>query len=214
MIKISILFFTLLLFSACSFKSPQNDWQYKSVSALESYTKNFLSANDAMAKNDLIRAINHAKQGADIKTLSRIYLTKCALNISVGIKDECLEYQNISHLYRDSNLDAYFAFIEKKSDYDIEKLDIHYQEFASKLKLQDYSAAQDKITKISKVTSKLLAASLIRENLTSKTIDEMISLASFNGYKKSALFWLNEKLFYTKDIDERENLIKIIEVLK
>ncbi|EQB39272.1 hypothetical protein M947_07325 [Sulfurimonas hongkongensis] len=214
MIKILLLFLTLLLFNACSFKSPPNDWQYKSVSAFESYTKNFLGANDAMAKDDLMRAINHAKQGADLKALSRIYLAKCALNIIVGVKDECKEFQDISILQKDASSDAYFAFIQQKNDYDINELDASYQNFAARLKAQEYKEANKAIMKISKPTSKLLAAALIRDKLTSKTRDEIIKTASFNGYKKSSLFWLNEKVNHTKDINEKERLIKKIEALR
>lgn len=214
MIKIVLLFFTLLLFSACSFKQAPNDWQYKSVRAFESYTSNFLSDHDRIAKADLKRAINHAKQGSDLKTLSHIYLSKCALNISVGIEDECKEFQKISALHRDPASDTYFAFIQKKGDYDISKLDYNYKEFATKLKAKDYVGANEAIVKISKPTSKLLAAALIRDKITAKTREEVIKVASFNGYKKSTLFWLNEKLVYTKDIYEREILIKKIEVLK
>ena len=96
MIKIEILSHSLLLFSACSFKSPPNQWQFKSTAAFDSYTKNFLSSNDALAKNDLSRAIKHAKQSADLKMLARVYLGECALNISVGIDDNCKDYLNIS----------------------------------------------------------------------------------------------------------------------
>jgi hypothetical protein len=214
MIKTVSLFFTLLLFSACSFKSPPNDWQYKSVAAFESYTKNFLSANDAMAKNDLSRAINHAKQGADLKILANIHLAKCALNISVGIKDECFEYQDISDIQNEKTTDAYFKFIQHKNDYDINSLESQYKNFAAKLKVIDYDGANEAILDISKPTSKLLAAALMRGKISTKIRDEMIEVASFNGYKKSVLFWLNEKLIYTKDINERENIIKKIEFLK
>lgn len=201
MIKNILLFFTLIFFSACSFQSPPNDWQYKSVSAFEAYTQNFLGANDAIAKNDLKRAVEHAKQGADLKTLSNIYLAKCALNISVGVNDECQEYQEISSLVEDSPSEAYFAFIQHKRDYDISKLDASYKNFALSLKKQDYTKANQYIKSIEKPTSKLLAAALIKDKLTIKTREDMINVASFNGYKKSALFWLNEKLFYTKDIN-------------
>lgn len=211
MIRITLFFLTLLLFSACSFKSPPNDWQYKSVSAFESYTKNFLSANDTIAKNDLKRAIEHAKQGADIKTLSHIYLAKCALNISVGVNDECKEYQNISALVSDAALEAYFNFIQKKESYDIDKLDASYHNFATSL--NDKEKLNESILKISNPTSKLLAAALAKDNLTQQTREAMINVASFNGYKKSTLFWLNEKLLFTKDESEMGKLIKMIEIL-
>jgi hypothetical protein len=84
-----LLFIFLLQFNGCSFKTPQNKWQFKSVNAFSAYTKNFLSAKDTLAKDDLKRAVNHAKQSANLSQLARIYLGECALNISVGLKDNC-----------------------------------------------------------------------------------------------------------------------------
>ncbi|MFT7005397.1 MAG: hypothetical protein ACJAWW_002772, partial [Sulfurimonas sp.] len=116
MIKIIILSCSLVFFSACSFKSPANQWQYQSSSAFDSYTKNFLSCNNSLAKNDLSRAIKHSKQSADLTMLCKIYLGKCALNISVGLNDSCKEYKNISELVNNKSLDAYYDFITLKED--------------------------------------------------------------------------------------------------
>ncbi len=42
--------------------------------------------------------------------------------------------------------------------------------------------------KIDKITSKLLAASLIKDKASIKTVDKMIEIASFHGYKKKCDF--------------------------
>jgi hypothetical protein len=214
MIKIIILSITLLLLSACSFKSPPNQWQYKSTTAFDSYTKNFLSANDALAENDLSRAIKHAKQSADLKMLARVYLGKCALNISVAIDDNCKDYLDIADLVNDKSLDAYYSFITLKSEYLVENLNSQYIDFALLVKNKSFTKANSEILKIDKPISKLLAASLIKDKLSNAIRDEMIKIASFYGYKKSVLFWLNEAKVNTTNEDNRKNLSKKIYILK
>lgn len=213
MIKTALLFISLLLLSACSFKSPPNQWQYKSTAAFDSYTKNFLSANDALAKNDLSRAISHAKQSADLEMLARVYLGVCALNISVGIDDECKDYLLISDLVDDKSLDAYYSFITLKPKYLVENLSSQYRDFALAIRERNFAKANSEILTIDKTTSKLLAAALIKDKLSEVTRDEMINIASFYGYKKSILFWLNEAMLNAVDEGKRKNLSKKISIL-
>lgn len=213
MIKTALLFISLLLLSACSFKSPPNQWQYKSATAFDSYTTNFLSANDALAKNDLSRAIKHAKKSADLEMLARVYLGVCALNISVGIDDECKDYLLISDLVDDKSLDAYYSFITLKPKYLVENLSSQYRDFALAIRERNFAKANSEIPTIDKATSKLLAAALIKDRLSEATRDEMINIASFYGYKKSILFWLNEAMLNAVDEDKRKNLSKKISIL-
>ncbi|MFT5836163.1 MAG: hypothetical protein ACI9RG_001057 [Sulfurimonas sp.] len=72
----------------------------------------------------------------------------------------------------------------------------------------------DEILNIDKITSKLLAASLVKDKLTQSTRYEMIKSASFYGYKKSVLFWLNEAKINTISEEERNHLSKKIFILK
>ncbi len=76
--------------------------------------KNFLIDNEDIAKDDLQRAIKYAKQSADLRQLSRIYLGECALNISVGLKDECTKYQELELLVNSIELKAYFMMLQSK----------------------------------------------------------------------------------------------------
>ncbi len=212
MIKIIFISINLLLFSACSFKTPANQWQYQSSNAFSSYTKNFLSSNEALAKNDLSRSIKHAKKSADLEILARIYLGECALNISVGIKDRCENYTNISDVVNEKSLGAYYNFITLQNT-NLKDLDAKYQNFASYLKTDEFLKASDELKNIPSPNSKLLCASLIKEHLTLETISEMTKLASFYGYKKSVLFWLNEEKNKTKDIKKQDILSKKIKIL-
>jgi len=215
MIKLIFLFMILLLLSSCSFKATPNKWQYDSSNAFDSYTKNFLSSNDTLAQENLDMAIKHAKKSADLTTLARIYLGECALNISVGLKDECNSYLSIADLVDDKRVDAYYHFITLQLDkLYIEHLSKNYKLFAMHLSKKEFIKAQHELLNISKDTSKLVAASLIKDSLDSKTREEMIKVASFNGYKKSVIFWLNESKINSTDKNERRKIAKKISILK
>jgi DNA primase len=212
MIKILIL--SLIFFTACSFKTPQNEWQYKSANAFNSYTKNFLGSNDILAKSDLDRAIKHAKKSADLTELAKIYLGECALNISVGKSSTCREYQNISELVQNRELQAYYALISlhvKKQQ--IEFLPQVYREFALHVEREEYKKAELTLLHVEKPISTLLCASLIKERVSNETKENMIKLASFNGYKKVVLFWLDELLKTTFNKKKKENIKKKISIL-
>jgi len=210
-----LLFISILLFTSCSFKTPPNLWQHKSANAFHSYTQDFLSKNDNMATNDLQRAIKHAKQSADLTQLARVYLGKCALNISVGVEDSCQEYLNIADVVQSDRLDAYYSFITKSIvDKQIDFLPQYYQEYIKNIKKKDFIEANKNILSMPKITSTLLCAVLIKENLEQDSRAKITKLASFYGYKKAVLFWLNEQKKYTQDRKEKEYLEKKISILK
>lgn len=203
-----------IVFSACSFKTAPNEWQHKSVNAFNSYTKNFLSNNDSLAKNDLNRAISHAKSSSDLSPLARIYLGKCALNISVGIKDTCSEYNSISEFIKDDKLNAYYSFLTSTIAHEqIKSLPNSYQSFYLHVESSNFYEANNDILNIDKPTSKLLAASLIKNNINDKTIEKILKVASFYGYKKVVLFWLNEKISRTNNEEEKRRISKKIDIL-
>ncbi|WP_321777383.1 hypothetical protein [Sulfurimonas sp.] len=212
MIKIFLVSLSLLIFNACSFKTPPNQWQYQSSNAFNSYTKNFLESNEALAKNDLSRSIKHAKKSADLTMLARVYLGECALNISVGIKDRCKSYTGISDVVKDEGLDAYYNFITLQN-IKPKNLDAKYKNFASYINNSQFKKAQLELSNINSVNSKLLCASLIKEHLDSSSREEMIKTASFHGYKKSVLFWLNEEKEKTRDEEKRIILSKKIKIM-
>ena len=214
MIKFMTLFF-ILFFSACSFNAPQNIWQRKSANAFSSYTKNFLANNNGMATNDLQRAIKHAKQSANLTQLARVYLGKCALNISVGREDNCQEYLDIADVVNSKKLQAYYSFITKSiSDEEIGFLPNYYQEYSKNIKNKNFIEANKNILTMPRVTSTLLCGVLIKENLEQTSREKITQLASFYGYKKAVLFWLNEQKTFTKDIKKKAYLDKKIFILK
>ncbi len=214
MIKITLTLFILLILSACSLKTPQNNWQIKSTNAFSSYTQNFLSAHDALAKNDLSRAIKHAKQSANLSQLAKIYLGECALNISAGINDACTKYSKISDLIDDEGLDSYYKLLT----HSIEEKHIHflpnqYKQFTESLIKKDFTKANKEIQSIDKLTSALLCASLIKEKTTQETREKLIESASFSGYKRSVLFWLAESKKTASSPAEIQSLDRKISIL-
>jgi len=215
MMKNLFILLALIFLSACSFQTPQNQWQYKSSSAFESYKKNFLSNNDVLAKSDLNRAIKHAKQSADFTQLARIYLGVCSLNLANGVKDDCKNYKRVSNLLKSKELESYYKLISNAiTQKDIEYLPQEYKEFALSLVEKDYAKANQDILNIQKTTSAFVASALIKEYLQPQTREYILTKASYHGYKKTVLFWLEENLKYTKDEEKIQQIQKKIFILK
>lgn len=213
--KPTIYLLTILLFSGCSFDTPPNEWQYSSVNAFDSYTKNFLRSNDNLAKNDLQRAVKHAKNSAELTHLGSIYLGECALNISVGIADKCKKYQDIEELIGSKTLDAYYDFLTLSiREEQISQLPKIYREFIWHVKSKEFSEANKDIAKMDKPTSQLLAASLLKDKIEKNTIEKVIEVASFNGYKKTLIFWLNKLKERTSSKKELNKINKKISILE
>jgi len=204
-----------MLMSACSLKTPPNNFQYKSVNAFSSYTSNFLSGDDLVAKNDISRAIKHAKRGADLNTLARIYLGECSLNISVAIDDKCSKYINIKNIINDNSLDAYYNLITQNLKHkDITYLPKKYKKFAFYVYKNQYNKAFKEIQSMQDISSQLVSSALIKESLDEKEILIIIDIASFYGYKKSVLFWLKTLQNISIDETTKENIAKKISILE
>ena len=211
----NILIILVFIFSGCSFQTPPNQAQFETTNAFASYTKNFLSGNNTIAKNDIDRAINHAKKSANLDALARIYLGECALNISVGIKDSCKKYTDIKELLVDDSLEPYYSFISSHmKQTQVDKLPKVYKAFATHLKTKKFNIAYKEILSMNSEVSQLVSASLIKNYLDINQMNTIINIASFHGYKKSVLFWLSELKNITKDEILKKRISKKIEILK
>lgn len=212
MIKFTL--FLVLLLSGCAIKAPINDWQVKSTTAFNSYQKNFLNNNDAIAKSDLSRAIRHAKQSANLTQLAKVYLGSCALNISSGINDECTQYQNIADVSTNSKLEAYYSFLSLSlKEKQITLLPPQYQGFAKAMIQKDFSQANKEILKMKKASSTYLSASLMKNTLTKQTRQSIIKMASSYGHKKIILFCLKEVKKSSTNSQEIADIDKKISIL-
>lgn len=207
------LLLTLLFLSACSFKTPDNKWQHNSANYFQLYTKNFLNANKVLAKSDLKVAIENAKRSADLTTLAKVYLGKCALDISVGINNDCQEYQDIALLVEDVKLEAYHHFLEQKmQESEFKLLPSAYQNFVQAIAKKDTVSAKKAIVSMEKITSQLLASALIKEELDKQSVAFILQRASYFGYKKAVLFWLAESKKYASN-EEVKKIEKKIQIL-
>jgi len=214
MIKTALLILLLSTFSGCSFKTPPNQWQHKSTNAFSSYSKNFLSAKDILAKNDFKRAVAYAKVTADLSSLAKIYLGECALNISVGIKERCLKYQNIRPTLKSKSLEAYYNLLNLTIEsHTVDSLPSQYQDFAQNLLDANYEKANQNVRSIEKTTSKMLAGALLKEHIQEQSIRDIIKDASLHGYKKGVLYWLKRLKGVSKDTNEITIINKKIEVI-
>ena len=205
MIKYLVLVVIVVAFSACSFKKEPNEWQYKSASYFKEYQENFLSSNDILAKGELNQAIKYAKKSADLNRLGQIYLGECALNISVGLEDKCEKYQAISNAVDSKKLDAYYAFITKSlQEKQVSFLQKHYQTCMSQ---------SADLFNMPRVSSTFLCASLRRESLDDVSREKLVKLASYHGYKKVVLFWLQEQKKYLNNSEEIDKINMKITIL-
>ncbi|MBF0265953.1 MAG: hypothetical protein HQL46_11840 [Gammaproteobacteria bacterium] len=199
----------------CSFKAPESQWQIRSKNAFNSYSNNFLSGNETLAKNDLNRAVRHINVSADLNKLARLYLSVCALNIATGINDKCEQYLDIKDLTQTQSLSSYYALLQGiLKTGDIEHLPLNYQEFASHLLNKNYNQAFKAIELINKPSSRFIAASIIKNKLTANDREKLIKDASYYGYKNIVIFWLEQSLIKSESISEQQKLIKKIQILK
>lgn len=192
MINLLLSFTLLIILSACSYSKPKNEWQHKSASNFSQYSKHFYHDEKSLAKSDFSRAVSNAKKSADLSTLARIYLGECALNISVGIEDKCIKYQNIQELHKDKELEMYYAYITGSA--------------------KKEECSPKNLFEIASISSQLLCASLIQNELSKNDIKKLIEVTSFHGYKRVVVFWLEESKKYAND-DELRKINKKIKIL-
>ena len=212
---ITIILLSIIFFQGCTFKSFKNEWQYNSSNAFNSYTKNFLLDENELAKSDLQRAIKYAKQSADLEQLARVYLGACALNISVEQDYMCEKYLKIEEFVSSKELKAYFLMlVNKEQKEQIKYLPKQYQNFIEYKSLQKYDLAFKSIKSMSQISSQFIAASLIKDKLDKYQVEFLINKASFYGYKKIVLFWLDHYSKIHNDLKEKEKLIKKIKILR
>ncbi len=209
------LFITFFILAGCSFKSNDRyKYRTNSSNSFQSYTKYYLKGDTLLASSELRQAIKNAKEGSDINTLATIYLGECALHKAILIDDSCKEFNSIKEFVDDKTLQNYYLFINKNiNDLDINSLPKRYQEFALYLKNRAYNKAFEAIKSMENISSKLIAAYLIKEHLTKDQIRYLIKETSSMGYKKATLRWY-EFLKTKASNKERETIDKKLQILR
>ncbi|NPA74102.1 MAG: hypothetical protein GXO12_05260 [Epsilonproteobacteria bacterium] len=179
----------IVLFAGCSFKATQKyKYRVDASNSFDSFRDYYLKGQTRLASTALQRAINNAKQGYDIDSLSKIYLGACALHIGVLIDDKCEEYLKIKHLSQNDSLQDYYHLIEGEFS-KIKNPPKEYSDFVNAMKKGDYKSAFEAVKSMKDSTSKLIAASLMKEHLTKPQINYIINEAASMGYKKAVKRW-------------------------
>ena len=200
----------ILIFTGCSFKTPPDQWRADANSAAMQYQQNYLKDNLALAQKDYERAIEYAKTSAFIDTLARIELTRCALKIMHGKQQSCKELKDYSSVSKDPAIGAYQAMLEKNlSQNDLSNLPKRYRAFAKAFKQNNTAKSIEAMKQIDNPTSRLLAGALVRQNLTAKDVQQLIDMASYHGYKKSVMFWLEYKSSRFED-EKARTLLRLL----
>lgn len=214
--KINIFILTLitLFFTACSFKSYENQWQFDSSIAFNSYVQNAFKGNTILAKDDLSKAIKYAKQGANFNQLARIYLGECAIDLGLGIKNSCEKYKKIENLVSSNEIKVYSLLLEEKVDKNqIKFLPKQYQEFYKYKLKNNQELAFESLKKSEQISSLFIAAKLIKKMLNKSQINFLIEKASFYGYKKLVIYWLKNLYEIESNKNKRDMILKKINIL-
>lgn len=205
----------ILVFSGCSFKSDQKDLWKKNVSnSFDSYVTYYLQGDFRLASIELNRAVSCAKNSVDLSPLSKIYLGKCALDISVLRDVECQEYDSIKDMLEiDNDCDNYHYMLQKNfNKVNLKKLPLQYNNFVKAMKNKDYNNAFNAIRKMQKTSSKLVAAALMKEFLGKNEINYIINEASISGYKRAVISWLKFLKEKSSDV-EQQKVQKMLDIL-
>lgn len=170
-----------------------------------------MSDNGLLAKKDYEKAIEHAKSGADLEILGKIYLTKCAMETIVGERTNCTEYEMIESTLSNQNLSAYKNFLQGSITNDmIVYIPKKYHLFMQYLLSQNYQETIKIIHNTQDVVSMLLIASIVKEYLSVEDIDKIIKISSFYGYTKATKYWLGYKGNKFGDT-KSQNILKVLE---
>lgn len=208
-----IIFLIALLLAGCSLKNESPDiWKKDTSNSFDSYKQYYLEGKTALASVSLKRALNSAKSSADLKPLAKVYLGVCALHVAVLINDKCEEYVSLSDILdkNDSSKNYYYMIEGKFDKVNPDNLPKQYKSFAKQMQTKNYKNAKKEMKKIQSISSMLVAASLIKEYLSSNDIDFLIDRLSLYGYKKPIVRWLK----YSKNINSRKKNTKIDKLLK
>lgn len=190
----------VLMLSACSFSTEAPDWRMKSVKAFEEYQQLYLSNDTRLAGVALQQSVFYAKKSADFSVLAGVYLGECALHRAVLLYDDCEDYQSVANL-TDAH-QAYYALLDGQLMVDqMNQLPKVYQDFAGFQLNGETAKAEQALLAMDKLSSQLIGASLIHQDLSAETIRTLIDRASKKGYQKAVMAWL----VYLQKITDSEN---------
>ena len=204
-----ILLTLLLILSGCSSKTPPNMWQYKTHNSYQSFENYYLEYKLDLAAISLKRAREYASQSADLNTLAQIEISACALKVALLEPYSCQRYDNLENLADSKTLSAYNDFLQNKlSEEEVGNLPKQYRVFAKARLHNDKTQMFQEIPKITPLTSKMIAASLVQDDLPEALRREILDEISFHGYTYATITWLTFEIEHTNDVSKKKKLQK------
>jgi hypothetical protein len=210
----NLLIAALFIFAGCSTKVVDNKWQYQSYNSYTSFEKYLMQYKLELAAIELDRARSNAKQSANLDTLARVELSSCALHVALLEEFTCKNFVELKPLIDDKQLDAYYNFLSLEFNKDdISELPDQYREFAKAYLKSDTKAMNRAILSLKPLTSKMIAASLIKEKISQDVVRSIVDEASFKGYRYAVINWLNVEIDMCSDKDTRDILVKKLKII-
>ena len=189
-------------------------WQYKTNNSYKSFEKYFLEYKLDLAAIELKRAREYASQSADLTTLAQIELSSCALKVALLETYTCKRFDSLETLVNSKKLTAYKHFLQNTfNEEELSYLPDQYKEFAQSRLALDTKQMQAEISKITPLTSKMIAASLIQDTLSSELRKEILDEISFHGYTYGAIAWLTFEIERTKDEAKKKQLQEKLKII-
>ncbi len=197
----------VLVIGGCTPQPLPNRWQYQSTNGYKNFERYYLEDKTLYAAVEFDRARAYASQSADLTTLARIELSRCALKAGMLEPFECKEYVLLDPLVADRELEAYHAFLSRSITQEwVSSLPPQYREIASLYVKGEFKEADRTLLAIEPLTSRLIAASVMAEKLDDATIEQIVADASYHGYKRAVIVWLGLLIERTKE-EQRKNLL-------
>jgi len=204
----------LLFFAACSTPQHEDDWRYQAAGSTQAYAEYFLKEERAMTQSRFSHAERSARRSADLEPLGRLYLTRCALEHAVLQPLHCDLLDDHPLLLEAPGLGAYRALLNGSLKAErIPDLPPQYRDFAAALLRGASGRAEALLPRIEPLSSRLVAASLVRERLDDAAIQALIAEASRLGYRRAVNAWLQQLCRVTGDPGVRERTRETLTLL-
>ena len=204
----------LLLLVGCSSERPPNMWQYKAHNSYQSFERYYLEYKLDLAAIELDRAREYASQSADLSTLAQIELSVCALKVALLEPYTCPRFEHLERLVDAPALSAYNDFLQNTlSEKELDELPEHYRGFAQARLEDNRKQMLEEIANIEPLTSKMITASLIQEDLPPKLRQKILQEISFHGYTYAAIVWLTFEIDHTEDEHRKKKLQQKLKVI-
>jgi len=189
-------------------------WQYKAHNSYQSFERYYLEYKIDLAAIELDRAREYASQSADLSTLAQIELSVCALKVALLEPYSCPRFDHLEALVNVPALSAYNDFLQNTlSENEIDDLPEQYRDFAqARLKGKKREMLKE-IESIEPLTSKMITASLIQEQLPPALRQEILQEISFHGYTYAAISWLTFEIDHTDDENKKKQLQQKLKII-